>query len=107
MPAFGNEQGGIDGPEYSPRPRTASSFRPFDTARQDAKLFLITLWGEVLEQGTTRKCFLGLLSNQAASAYFAALDTPLHLVIGLEANRLADGLWKGQAAFLVHEGCIH
>jgi hypothetical protein len=47
------------------------------------------------------------LCHKPASAYLASLDTPFHLVIGLEADRLADRLRQGHSPFLVDYGRIH
>jgi len=78
-----------------------------DTARQQSELLFVPCRGEVLEEASAGKGFLGLLGYKLASADFALFDTPLDLVVGLEADRLANGPRESHPALLVNDGRTH
>jgi hypothetical protein len=78
-----------------------------DTAGEYRELVLIPFGRELLEEASPWEGFRGLLNHELASANLAIFDTPLDLVVGLEARRFANGLRKGHPVFLVNDGRSH
>jgi len=70
-------------------------------------LCVVSFRREILEETSARKGFPGLESRQLASADFAIFDTPLDLVVRLQAHRFTNGLRESHSVLLVNYGRTH